>query len=654
MKTTVQCSGCGKGLSVPASLVGKQAKCPACGATVTLAARDGSPSALLGALLDEEIKSAPALPASTAAPRPLAEVKPPQPRRAPGGSFFATHKLVLLGLVSSALWLAAAVIFSLGPLQVIASALNIGVSLGAWRSQDWAGRADREARNWYWLENCIGNIWLVLWSLVALAPFAVAAFLVVVGIFQRGTAGIHVERLALFCLTEAVAVVVIVAVAVGFKALYDRFGFFKVATYSAVFCSVVLPLVALLMLNSVEGSARTRLAAMMKQASGVPDRPPPTPPPPPLRTIPPAQPGRVEPLDSAARSQPRPRPAPSVVPAPPRSGFGIVPGDFARPSSSRPEYVPTNFWPDRMASYLRSGENFKGRALLFAEWLTGDDQRLLEAMKWSSTLRRPQLNMHFGLAMEVNGGVGSTASAPANLVPDSSGPAPRGDSPSQLSIGSDMKRLTGDVSAWLVEGIQQRVFRGDCGEWLSSVARSPLFLRGLTLIAHGDQPQLLADARARQIDGLITIVVRARLVRGQWQASRVMLRIHDPSSEKPLWESNSLTEAQRRAGLPDGRDPAAVMVEEALAYIDQNLRLKELPAITAEQVRKRVSRLTESKPEVPLRTLAELRYYQAKQLITPDEAEAAYVKILGAENGPKLVDGKPHVRRQALGDLVSD
>jgi hypothetical protein len=77
-----------------------------------------------------------------------------------------------------------------------------------------------------------------------------------------------------------------------------------------------------------------------------------------------------------------------------------------------------------------------------------------------------------------------------------------------------------------------------------------------------------------------------------------------------------------------------------------------MPAITAEVANKRAGWLADQEYSNPLAALLELRYYQWKQLLTPEETAGFYAKILGDQNGPKLATGSDRERLSVVGRLL--
>ena len=77
-----------------------------------------------------------------------------------------------------------------------------------------------------------------------------------------------------------------------------------------------------------------------------------------------------------------------------------------------------------------------------------------------------------------------------------------------------------------------------------------------------------------------------------------------------------------------------------------------MPALKPEHVTRRLvaldSTLSDANPTERLAILAELRYYQSKQLATVDRLVPRYDKILGPGKGHVLANGEPAQRREVV------
>lgn len=93
-------------------------------------------------------------------------------------------------------------------------------------------------------------------------------------------------------------------------------------------------------------------------------------------------------------------------------------------------------------------------------------------------------------------------------------------------------------------------------------------------------------------------------------------------------------------------DPIAELVEKVTQSMD-NVVLTDMPALTPELVAKRAEHLAATATENPLPSLMELRYYEWKGLIKPEQLSAAYTRLVG-EDGAKLATGTEDERRKIV------
>jgi hypothetical protein len=118
---------------------------------------------------------------------------------------------------------------------------------------------------------------------------------------------------------------------------------------------------------------------------------------------------------------------------------------------------------------------------------------------------------------------------------------------------------------------------------------------------------------------------------------------------EPQWVSPQSLSSARLAAQPDAAtDLVNSFVSELMNQIDAKYKLQAMPAVMAEQVKDRVDRLTKAKSADVLTALAELRYYQAKGLLSADAATSAYRTWLNADSAKLLATGGSRMRRAAV------
>jgi hypothetical protein len=317
---------------------------------------------------------------------------------------------------------------------------------------------------------------------------------------------------------------------------------------------------------------------------------------------------------------------------------------------------------------------------------------VLDKLRWVPALKRPALAIRWGIALH-------EASKPNPVVRPASArherkPASQPAAPAVSAENSNWQVL---VIQPLAQRLEAQVGAGDYGDWsgltggakdgslpagaaVPAPAVGPPAPRapGVSVTAAGPAISMLGSADAETAlrlaakEGLDVVVlgltsIKPAVARAPEQ-SLITLRLLDVATHKMLWESRPLSDLKVQAakqqtsgGKTSGKkaakskelgDPAGDLVEELLHYAQTNLKLTEMPAITAEVAKKRAGWLADQEHSNPLPTLLELRYYQWKQLLTPEETAGFYAKILGDENGPKLANGSDQERLTVVGRLL--
>jgi hypothetical protein len=309
---------------------------------------------------------------------------------------------------------------------------------------------------------------------------------------------------------------------------------------------------------------------------------------------------------------------------------------------------------------------------------------VLGKLRWVPALKRPALAIRWGIALHE--GAKPNAARPAG----GRKPAPQ---PAASAENSNWQTL---VIQPLAQQLGSQIADGDYGDWSgltgvtkdvsppAGVAAPPPVARpgpaaaGAAVTAQGPAISMLGSADAEKAlqlaakEGLDVVVLGLSSIKPAVnrapEQSLLTLRLLDVASHKMLWESRPLSDSKVQAakqqasgGKTSGKktaksknlgDPAGDLVEELLRYAQSDLKLADMPAITAEVAQKRADWLTEQESTNPLPALLELRYYQWKQLLTPEETAGYFTKILGDEKGPKLAKGSDQERLSVVSRLL--
>ena len=266
--------------------------------------------------------------------------------------------------------------------------------------------------------------------------------------------------------------------------------------------------------------------------------------------------------------------------------------------------------------------------------IAGDDAALVSRMSWFPAGKRPVFGLRWGLGVEVS---------------DPSNPARRGARSTAAAV-KDGEALIGSVGMALVAGLEGRIKAGAFGQWPDQGdPRS----RQVAVLPTGTRPQLLAAARSRRLDMLMLLQpVPLSSAAGQVTQTLVQAEVFDAIADKSLRTFQPVGGANGGAGGPAaaGEAPVAAWVADALAYLRDHCELVPIPDLTAEEVRARLKRWDPEKGRAgsALPLLVELRYYQAKHLLTVEETAKEQDALLGPGKGRLLATGPPAKRRELI------
>jgi hypothetical protein len=228
----------------------------------------------------------------------------------------------------------------------------------------------------------------------------------------------------------------------------------------------------------------------------------------------------------------------------------------------------------------------------------------------------------------------------------------------------------------LLENLQARIGEGKFGRWMQ-LARAAN--GGVTVAPPAGQPEALqysdeggilnlgimeAGLARRQAvkEGLDVLIVgvltgKAVKVRGRFQPqSNLAIRVVDVESNAVLLKVKPLNSPV--AGVspaPDDGDARTGldMVSDVVRLFEEKLFLVDMPPVAPEEAQQRADALTEPAPAEPWAALAELRYYQSKNLLTPEQISGYFAKLLGDEDGPQLATGREGVQQQIVDRLLA-
>jgi len=361
----------------------------------------------------------------------------------------------------------------------------------------------------------------------------------------------------------------------------------------------------------------------------------------------------------------------------PRERFGPE----GRRTTERPaDRTPASFLGQAQRAFAQ-GRQRQGIGYLLAAATEGE-QKVLDTFRWSPALKRPMLTTRWAMAIQTKlssaeGGGPSGRDRPSARhahAPDhrrfEEGPAPgparhRGAGPGKKSSEQDdpvvfwRERLVDP----LAEQLEIRVASGHFGGWLKEnkgegVQERRVGRHNVAMLEEADMEQLHEAALKEKVDVLLVANIRARAGRSRRTPSTILtLRIMAVGGPQELCAFKSLTSNRVEAAQKTDKgasDPADELIKEVMQYIDNHLPLVEMPNLTAKVAGGRAATLAAEKADSPLPILAELRYYQWRELLKDEDLAQCYAKLLGPRDGPNLAGGTPQQRREILLRLLSD
>lgn len=186
----------------------------------------------------------------------------------------------------------------------------------------------------------------------------------------------------------------------------------------------------------------------------------------------------------------------------------------------------------------------------------------------------------------------------------------------------------------------------------------PMWQAGVVYLGQGNSDEMLVAAKKANLDLVLHFDVVLKEGRNDTvqNVSRLrLLHVNAPvdsqgRSKTILVTSKSMdsNEAEQFAGA--GRMDEREYVDEQLSgvfsIIDRDIKVIDLPPISAETAKRRIATIMSGPEASSLRTLAEIRLYQARGLLSEPEVAAAF-EIIGGSDGLLLLFGPTADRVEA-------
>ncbi|TWT76334.1 hypothetical protein CA13_68280 [Planctomycetes bacterium CA13] len=182
----------------------------------------------------------------------------------------------------------------------------------------------------------------------------------------------------------------------------------------------------------------------------------------------------------------------------------------------------------------------------------------------------------------------------------------------------------------------------------------PMWQIGLVYVGEVNSDDALRAAKKNGIDFLLHFDVvlkevkssRSPTAKGITQnISRCrLLRVADG---KPLVVSKALDNFEVQRVKAPNREYVKEQLSSLFAVIDKQYSITDMPPLTSDVARRRVTSMMGDRNAKSLATLAEIRYYQYRELLTPEEVENAFY-IIGGEDAMRMLHATEEMKLETV------
>jgi hypothetical protein len=180
---------------------------------------------------------------------------------------------------------------------------------------------------------------------------------------------------------------------------------------------------------------------------------------------------------------------------------------------------------------------------------------------------------------------------------------------------------------------------------------------GLTLLGVGKKEQLLEKAAQQGIQVLAFFDVEVKFnVKTRLTTNETKLTLYDVSKRKSPEKERMLTTTRpfnnlkiqndRSQNKDDGIEKEFTRMFE---FVDESLRMTPLPeGLNTDNVKRRAAGIAAARHDHVLPVLAELRFWNRKNLLPAEDLETAYKMLLGDERGSQLANGDEETKKKVV------
>jgi hypothetical protein len=185
----------------------------------------------------------------------------------------------------------------------------------------------------------------------------------------------------------------------------------------------------------------------------------------------------------------------------------------------------------------------------------------------------------------------------------------------------------------------------------------PMWAPGMEFVGEGRSAEMIAKAKENGIDFLLHFeVIAKRYGRSTDVQTICRCQLVNVSNGKLLIMSKAMDNVEAMQLTRAGRGNNDEYVREQIAalwgMVDQHMLITELPPVTADIAKKRVAMLVAAPARDKLQSLAEVRMFESRGLLTPDEVVAVF-DIIGGDDAIQLLYAPIEERRQIVRSWVT-
>lgn len=192
----------------------------------------------------------------------------------------------------------------------------------------------------------------------------------------------------------------------------------------------------------------------------------------------------------------------------------------------------------------------------------------------------------------------------------------------------------------------------DAGDMLANAPESlPMWRPGLVYLGEGSSAEMTSLAKESKLDFLLHFDVVLKEGRQGFVQNLCRLRLIPVATGKTLivsksMDSSEVAQLSATGRLSDNRSYVNERLVNLWRIVDRDIKAVNLPTLSPDVARRQIGRLLGSGKGRSLEVLAEVRLYQAMELIGQEEAETAF-DIVGGPDALMLLHG-PRQGRLAM------